>query len=517
MKKLFTFLALLLSFISFSQKSAPVAGDASTLLDLLFKDYDAVNPETRIEEIARDRTKVISLFKNYAKDYKESSTTAYPENEKVLYLKSIEAFNNYNKISKIEAIDTTTLDKLKNNITTTKDAFYNKLYDYDNEQIDCLKTHFDNNKNVYISAIIIKFQNKYTSLKDRKADVLAKSNTNLSIQKSLPFSGGDILVTGIDGLSRFLAKRIKEELTLNAIQNIQEYLKNKDKKEYLYELEAILPTTVDYLKNFDADQVLKFSNDIKQYIETDFRNIVDNAANLRYTPRVMRAIEKYPDLDFAFEGLEILEQVSKIKSPVDYFEIISNSRNLNRWNDTTTNTKYAIAQSLQLASMLAYSLTLIENGEVKFVTTDFIANYGSQEEFTYLYFGFLHQQNAKYFNLKKSDSTYFTDFVKDTTQIKKGFDFLKYQIVPIVENAERLHSQLLEIKKTNKNGEKLDYSKVHQLITDLVSFGEEVTVSADWLMKEFEYTIDNKENISDRLKPFFSISRVANDITLDLH
>jgi hypothetical protein len=515
----YTFLAFFLLLFNFgnAQKSAPVAGDASALVDLLFKDYDAVNPDTKLEEIAKDRTKVIAIFKSYAKDYKSTSVSPYPETEKLNYQKSIEAFANFNKKTKFDIGEIGQIEKLKTNLNTDKKTFYDNLQVYDAAEINSLTTYYTTKTNKFIEKILNDFSTKYNNLKLQKSDFYAKSNANLSIQKSLPFSGGDILVDGIDGLSRFLAKRIKEELTLNAIQNIQEYLKNKEKKEFLYELEAVLPKTVDYLKSFDADEVLKFSNDIKQYIEDDFDNLLVNASKLRYTPRVMRALEKYPDLDFAFEGLEILDQVSKIKSPVDYFEIISNSRSLERWKNDASSSKKAIAQSLQLASMLAYSLTLVENGEVKFVTTDFIANYGSQKEFIYLYFGFLHQQNIKYFELKRDIGTYFTGFVDDTTKVEKGANFFNYQITPIVKNAERIHNQFIDIKKQNKNDEKLDYNKVHQLISDLLHFTEEVTVSADWLMYEFHFEIGGKKNISDRLVPYFTVSRLANDITLDLH
>ncbi len=514
-KNTLLFLFLITLNVVNAQKSAPVAGDASSLVDLLFKDYDAVNPENKLEEIAKDRTKVISIFKSYAKDYEGNSTVKYPESEKMLYLKSIEAFDNFNKKTKFESIEISQVKVLKESINTTRETFYKKLFEYDSIQINSLVNHFNNNK--YIQIILVDFEKKYQNLKDQNPDYFAKSNSNLSIQKSLPFSGGDILVDGIDGLSRFLAKRIKEELTLNTIQNIQEYLENKDKKDFLYELEAVLPKTVDYLKNFEADEVLKFSNDLKQYIEDDFDDLLVNTSKLRYTPRVMRALDKYPDLDFAFEGLEILEHVSKIKSPVDYFEIISNSRNLERWKNNASSSKKAIAQSLQLASMLAYSLTLVENGEVKFVTTDFIANYGSQKEFVYLYCGLLHQQNLKYYELKKANGTYFTAFVDNTTAVEKGANFFKYQITPIVKNAERIHSQLIDIKKANKNDEKLDYNNVHQFINDLLHFTQEITISADWLMNEFDFEIDAKKNISERLNPYFTISKLANDITLDLY
>ena len=80
-----------------------------------------------------------------------------------------------------------------------------------------------------------------------------------------------------------------------------ELLKNKEEHPELYELEVLLPTTFAYLANFDANQLLQFSDDLKQYIEQDLANLVPNAANLRYTPRMSLLIANNPELDFAFE------------------------------------------------------------------------------------------------------------------------------------------------------------------------------------------------------------------------
>lgn len=519
MKKILLSILILISLSSFAQKSSPISGNASELIDLLFIDYNSGNQETKLEDIAKNRSKVISIFKSYKNKIDSNFEIKNPKKITYTIKSEIEELKGLKKITKPTADDVKKIKELESKLNQNDSNYYDSLYKYDKEQLNILKNHFHTLENMYLCEIIAKFIDKYELVHYNKFDIYSKNNTSNFIQKSLPFSGGNILVDGIDGLSRFLAKRIKEELTLNAIQNIREYLENKDKKDYLYELEAVLPVTVDYLKNYEAEEVLKFSNDIKQYIEEDFKNLLKNSARLKNTPRVIRAIEKHPDLDFAFEGLEILDQVTKIKSPVDYFEIIGNSRNLERWKLDSNTSKKNIAESLQLASMLAYSLTHIENGEVKFVTTDFISSYGSQSEFVYLYFGFLHQQNLKYFSLKHSKTDYLTSFVKDTLKIKKAEEFIKFHLVPVVKNAERLHNQLIEIKRINKNKEqeKLDYDNVYQLINDLLSFAEEISISSDNFMEQFEVKFENDLKMTSLLKPYFNVAHLANDISLDLH
>jgi hypothetical protein len=511
MKQLFLLFIFFTSLNLWSQKTAPIAGDAALLIDLLQKDYNSGDPERVLEDIARDRTKVIAIFKTYMNSSFEPNTPYEIDKLRSSYIKSLEEYN----LNMKQENPNLKYDSLNNRLKTDKENYFNALYSADSLLFNEVITHLSN-ENAFLNTIVKKFKYKYENLKNGKSDIYAINNSTLSIQKGLPFTGGDLLIEGIDGLSRFLATRIKEELTLNAIQNIQKYLENKDRHPYLYELEVVLPTTIAYLKEFDADQLLKFSDDLKQYIEEDLNQLVTNAANLRRTPRVALLIAKNPDLDFIFEGLDILNQVTKIKSPVDYFEIVSNSRNINRWR-LATGPKKDIADGLHLASMIAYSLTVVENAEVKFVTTDFMANYGSQLDFCYLYFGFLHQQNIKYFEIKYSqpDGTeYITHFVNNIDEVATYHNFLKHEVFPVVEHTERLHNQFLAIKKNNKNGDKIDYAQMHQLIEDLVGYAEEVTISGDWILDKVDASLPKK---AEKLAPYFQTARTANNITLDLY
>ncbi len=510
MKKILLCLLMFSTYAS-GQKSAPVSGDAAGLIDLLFKDYSNVSTENMLEEIAKDRAKVIAVFKTYTDGVAAKATYSQFETERSDYLKSKDDYDLQVKKNDLTVAGVQALISLKSSFTSKKATYFGNLYTFNDKELENLKDYFAANNNAFLVEVIEKFRTKYKNIKESNSDNLAVNNSQLSVQKGFPFAGGDILVKGIDGLSRFLANRIKQELTLNAIQNIQEYLQNKEKYPYLYELEVLLPTTFDYLKNFDADEILKFTDDLKQYIEQDLKNLVSNAKNLREVPRIVAQLQKHPDLDFAFEGLDILQEVSKIKSPVDYFEIVSASRNINRWRGES-GMKKDIAEGLNVACMIAYSLTVVENGEVKFITTDFASAYGSQKDFCYLYFGFLHQQNLKYYQVKNGVNLV-TGFVSDADKLGSYHDFLKYEVIDIISGAERLQSQFLAIRKKNKNAEKVEYREMHTLIKDVIRFAQEITYSGDWILEK----LNTGNYYSAKLKPYFETAYLANDITLDLN
>lgn len=499
---------LLISFSLSAQRSAPVAGDAATLTDYLFKNYSAGNPETLMEDIAADRSRVIAIFKTYAIDLMDdkNNKNSGKKNESIttLRLEFLQLQQDYNK----QIADNKEPDISK--LTNKKAQYYDAVAENDIDQLVLLKKNDSLKKNEFLFSVVEKFEKKYIALRDQQTDVLAQNNYMQSMQKSVPFIGGDLLIDGIDGLSRFLAKRIKEELTLNAVENIQKYLENKEKKDYLYELEAVLPVTVNYLKTFEADQILKFSDDLKQYIEQDLKNILKNAQNLKNTPRVMCAIKNNPDVDFAFEGLEVIDQISKMKSPIDYFSMLENSRNLQRLAKQGGERK-KIADALALSTMLAYSLTIIKDGEVRFITTDFVASYGSREDFIKLYFGFLHQQNKKYFNNTLVD---LSSIVQTNTNFSKGQNYFRTQITPVAENAERLYSQYLEIKRKNKNNEDVPYKEMYGLVNDVISFAEETVKSGDELLELVPNA--GTQNYSQKLISYFKIAHLANNIMLDL-
>lgn len=553
MKTKLTLILLLAFSMGYCQKSSPVIGDAAILIDLLKKDYNLVNPDNRDEELAVDRAKVIATFKSYLDDkqknaYKTTTGSAAFNTIKNDLKTSYESYAQVKEtkisISKVninisdknplsDALDT--IAEVDVALVAAKSDYYEKKYKYDAEEFKALETSYANN--AYIKAMIGLFKTKYSNLQNDNLDIYAEKNAFASIQKSIPLLGGDMeFKTIIDGLSRFLAKRIKEELTIYAIDKIKTYLKNPTPENYCYELKVILPTTTDYLLSFEADQLLNFPDEIKQYIEQDLNNLLKNAVRLKDTPRLKSYIEKNPDLEFAFEGLEIIPQLSKIKSPIDYFEILENSRTLSRWReDPTQKTKYNIAQSMRLASMIAYSMTVADNGEIKFASVDLISNYANEINFYFLYFGFLHQQNTKYFNVNfvPASSTTPTSFdlsammntgalsYSSVTNNTKNLILLKSNLSAIASNAEKIYTQALALKKKNKNNEEIKFEEVYSFIDDFISFTQEISITADLLLDKdysiFTTSIRDDVDLQKNLAPYFNIAHISNDLMLDLH
>ncbi|PKV51899.1 hypothetical protein ATE84_3999 [Aquimarina sp. MAR_2010_214] len=549
---------------SFSQKSSPVAGDAATLIDLLKKDYNSINPETKAEEIIRDRARVLGVFKSYydgelnqelSKDSLIGNSIITDENSDILGLPDLtykildtkrneypKAFNDYNRSKKtynnLKNIDhnSTTINKLEiasNEFTDKQEIYYNTKYYSDS--YDLIGLYSSYNQNTYLKHIIEIFIKKYNYLQNSKTDVYSEVNYQSSIQKSLPFLGGDLsFETVIDGLSRFLAKRIKEELTTYVINKIKEDLNDPKPQSYLNELMTLLPRTTDYIKGFEADQVLNFIDEIKQYIEDDLSKLLENASNLKETPRFKILIENNPDLDFAFEALEIYPQLSKIKNPVDYFDMLDNSRNISRWAELDKEkVKFNIGNSLRLSSMIAHSLTVLENSELKFVSTDFMSNYGSEVNFYFLYIGFLNQQNLKYYNVrfvtktKKGPDTLAFDKLmssvtpQDIDKVRTKVKFLNSELTKIASNTEKIYNDALAIKKAKNSNEDVAIEDIHSFIEGIINLGQQISISADELLshdnelnlisKDLEFSIENKTS------PYFKTAHASNDIMLDLH
>lgn len=345
--KSFILLLLLVSNIASAQKNAPVAGHAARLVDLLKKDYNATDITLRTETINRDIEEVIATLMVYADDNDSkkilASSAVLSPNTLSTYQDAVINYNNLTKALQGLTITTNSngdnpgfeeLKKSADNVGKDKTAYDNQKYIQDITALDAIRNHFEIN-NSYLSHITYLFIEKFNNVKSLNFDNFAETNYTSSIQKASPFFGGDLAFSeAIDGLSRFLAQRIKDELTTYAVEKIQDYLNNPKPESYLNELMVLLPTTTSYLKTFDASRTLNFVDDLKQYIEDDLNNLIANAANLKNTPRLKKYIADHPDLDFAFEALEILPQISKIENPIDYFDMLESSRNIQRWGNS---------------------------------------------------------------------------------------------------------------------------------------------------------------------------------------
>lgn len=528
-----------------AQRNAPVAGDAALLTDLLKKDYNTLEPDVRLEQLAKDRTIVIGTLKRYLTDAQQDSLSSGTKNKEIErsfmdYKKTEQELAFYNtKFSKdtVEILKITTLITLLDNY---KNCYYLKRHELDKKTLLKLDSIFKT-ENQYLSYISNEFSMKYTAIQGFQEDQYAEASQESSVQKALPFIGGDLAFEVIiDGLSKFLAERIKEELTVAVIERVQEYLRNPKEGDPLAELKVLLPRTQQYLLSFKASQMVNFPDEIKQYIEDDLKHLPDNLSDLGKTPRIQRLVKDYPELDFALEALEFIPNLSKIKNPVDFFDLLENSRNISRWANDTSMLKCNLANTLRLSSLLAHSLTVVDNGELRMAGADFLNAYGSEVPFYLMYVGFLHQQNIKYYNIqfktyetpsiikisatgeqsmkisvipfsyltadlvnvvhrnKKDELTNSLISIEITKQLKESketFAYFKNMFATIGANSEKLYASAQLIRKARKSGSGVGADTLYAFINDVINLTEEVTFSADSL---FTYLLNKKMEISDK-------------------
>ncbi|MET3026048.1 hypothetical protein ABXT06_05175 [Flavobacterium sp. UW10123] len=503
----------------YSQKTAPVAGHAARLVDLLKKDYSSVDIASRNETILKDMEEVLATFKVYAgNDYNQdkidsrnitlkdnSSINApsitYLDNTKPLFdasKKYIEAASKYNNISKtLASVDVSSnntdtvsspykiLKKLNEDVETEKKAYEEQKLKNNSNQLLLLHSYFKES-NPYLSFMLELFIFKYDQVKSFRQDVYSKVNYTSSIQKALPFFGGDLAFKeAIDGLSKFLAKRIKDELTTYAVQKVQEYLNNPKPESYLNELMVLLPVTTSYLKSFDSTRTLNFVNDLKQYIEQDLNNLMSNAINLKNTPRFKSYLKMHPDLDFAFEALELIPQIQKLENPIDYFDILENSRNIQRLGNIDLENQESIINDKKTKFI---ELLLKPEGYKKLEKNKAEA----KEDFT--------RKEEKYINAKNALDNFeklpaYKHINEEYRKINEKYNSAKSALSSSTENyvnnpGEETANKLLKAKTNFKINEqkfdsiKIEYRKIPLLyLNDKPAYINSITIAQDSLQK----------------------------------
>lgn len=535
------FLLFLIAFCSDleAQKNLPVAGDAGILTDLLKRDYTTIDPALFIEEVTKDRALVISTFKSYLTESQRDSLDSMRTNvlTSKTYTYSLDrrtktttlqnAYSEEQKLAislaKEKTVNQTALNEAIGKIELLKDSINSLKFKDDTMELSSLRRVYRQGNNTYLSEIISLFIHKYTLLKARnKSDSQARSNSNASLKKSIPFLGGEMGFEMImEGLSKFIAQRIKEELSTAVIERIKEWLAHPKDSDPLAELKVLLPRTNAYLLSFNANQITNFTHEIKQYIEDDLNHILENIGGLRDTPRIKRLAANYPDVDFALEALELIPTLSKIKDPIDYFEILENSRNINRWKASTDIVRFNIANLLQLSSMLARSIVIIEDEQRRFAGPEFVGSYSADPNFYLLYVGFLRQQNLKYYNVHfhvRTANTVTLDIVNrpggrgpqsmTITEIRypieasldvlmQGFtrsrlenirsdrEFFESVFVQTGKDAEKVFHSVLDIRIANKKGYHIGADTIYSFIRNTINLAKQVTYAADTVVNFF--------------------------------
>lgn len=528
-----------------AQKSAPVAGHAAELIDLLKKDYTTLDPQNRGELLNIDRARVIAIFKTYANNHLESvdisSEVKAIEDER----KNIRTSEN--QIGAIKSSTTnrtgTTTESEFSKIEGYKEEIYKQQFKIHEKELENIGNYYKYS-NPYLFSIANTFLRKYKNLASSFTDVEAKINYESSLQKSSSFlsAGGFNINALVAGLTDFLAERIKAEIVNYTMEHIKNKLENPDKESLLPELMALLPKTVAYIKQFEDVEILKFTESFRAHIEADVKNLVQNIDNLKTTPRFIELLSKHPDLELAFEAVELIPQLASIDHPVDFFEKLEASKTLRKWTlaPEEANSKFNIANTVKLINFIAHSLLVVNKSDVRrFASTQFMSNYMADPKFFMLYIGFLHQQNTKYYHIefvKKTGEKYQLRFDKLMNTItpnkinttENNVKIITQSIIGITDNAEKLYQEAQTIKRLSSDDDKkVDMELVNGFINSFLDFFEDTLEASYEILETAEATnlLFNKDlklstqlaNFKTSIQPYIATAKSVNTITLQLH
>jgi len=543
--KLLLLLLFIAASISNAQKSSPVAGHAAELIDLLRKDYSVLDPQNRNEQLNIDRGRAVAIFKTYLIKNADVDDISGEKNAIELAKEVIRQISREIKELDSSRSDYESIKDNKNKKIVAKNKeIATKEYEIHNKELKKIKEIFSNG-NAYLEHVIEDFMEKYKNIEDDKTDGMAKINYQSNVQKSISFlSGGGFNINAIvEGLADFLADRIKAEITNYAMENIKEKLNPDNLKDesLLHELMALLPETTKYIKQFNGDEILKFTDNFRAHISLDIKNLVDNIGNLKTTPRFIKLINKYPDIEFAFEAVTLIPQLASVDHPVDFFEKLETSKLVRTWSFSKNKQKFNIANTIKMASLLTNSLLIINSDDSRrFASTQFMANYAAEPNFFMLFVGFLHQQNVKYYNVafdKGYNLKYTLSFDQlmnntlqpnDIKRTKENVQIITSALVNITDNAEKLYQEIEKIKRlSNDDEEKVDIETIHGFLNSFIGFFEDTLDASQTILETSEktrllYNTDLKVstdigNFKKNTTPYLATAKSVNNIVLQLH
>ncbi len=545
---------------SFAQKSSPVAGHVAELIDLLRKDYSALDPENKNEQLKIDRARIVTIFRTYVKDeilettISSSRDTIKSEEAKLkreqrklqvfeLEKKERQGANPTTGMRSLSQINQD-INSLESTIQNIRKNIVSAQYNIFITELDTIEAYYEKS-NPYIEEIIKKFEKKYKAINDENTDGYARVNNQSSVQKSASFlsAGGFNINVLVEGLADFLAERIKAEITNYAMENIKKKLDPKQLKDesLLHELMALLPKTTTYIKQFEGEEILKFTDNFRAHIASDIKDLIKNIANLKTTPRFKKLIQKNPDIEFAFEAVELIPQLSSVDHPVDFFEKLETSKLIRTWSFSENKHKFNIANTIKTASLLTNSLlTVNANDSRRFASTQFMANYAVEPDFFMLFIGFLHQQNIKYYNIAfdRGNTLKYTlrfDQLMSNTLIPKNIksteanvQIISGALTSITDNAEKLYQEIEKIKRlSNDDEQKVDVETIHGFLNSFLGFFEDTLEASQTIFETSEKTklLYNTDlnvstdlgNFKKNITPYLATAKSVNNIVLQLH
>jgi hypothetical protein len=247
-------------------------------------------------------------------------------------------------------------------------------------------------------------------------------------------------------------------------------------------LAKLFPKTNKLIAEIASQDLTRVIDMLKESIRCDLKDIMNNLAQLDDIPWINEKKQSNPKVAIAFAGLNLMNQLSTIKHPVEVFSILPESEAFKAVKDSVKNEN--INSVARLMELFAYSLVLEQNGSRAWVSLEALEPFLDQEDFYRLYFGLLLGLDNKFepYNirwhekiikpkLKETDPDTFvvdsnTRIIRrlavqvDSNLQKKEFNHIRSVFYKISLAANFANEQVSSIKQTKAKGEMVGYEKV---------------------------------------------------------
>jgi hypothetical protein len=500
-----------------SQKNRPVANDVTILLEILQRDYYAIDDlEIRLTTLQKDRANGISILKAYTENFVPSSSTTQVNIDNAqweikILKQQLSATPNNTSVDQQTKLDK--LFSLTNQLKKQLETREGDLQARDNQILKDLSSYFKKVPNEFLVVITDKFVNKFSLIHAKSTDTYAATMGNAQVQKSLNlFSGGALTLTNaIDGLATFLAKRIKEELAAQIFDKIKTLLSDPNtSNDKFLELKILLPRTTGLLKTISPEQYPGIVNSLKENIEKDLNHMIANIPNLINTPRVIALTDKHPEMALAFLGVQLINDLNKIKSPTEIIFVLESSALINQWSKQELHKNFV--NGIKLASLLVYSITEDHADTRRFVSAEAWESNFKNMDFYNLFTGFLIQQNTRFYNIQFNNQPLNATLTKDVLAVQNWYEHFAPKIKELLQQAASIENQITELRKIKENGDEVSVDSIAQLLNSSITFLDSTISVSDFMIKRFVPNVD----IHVKSRFYFSFARKAVDMYTDL-
>jgi len=508
---------------SHAQKNRCVVRDASNLLEILNRSYSSINdPEVRLNTLQDDRANAIGIFKAYTEATFNGPATPYQnqidgyqweiKKNRQQISALISAFSNataVNDLTNKQDQMNVLYGKLKQNQSDLE----GKLYMRDEEMLTALANYFHSEQNELLEIMSQKLLDKFVMISLGAPDPYTATAEIPKLKKSLDlFSAGGLTVNNaLGGLASFMAKRIKEELASQIFEKVKRLLSDTGPDDKFQELKVLLPTTVALLQTVAPEQYAGIVNSLKEAIEVDLNNLMVSLPKLVNAPKVQKLIVQRPEIELAFLGMQMINELNHIKSPTEIIFIIENSALISKWANDTRHKNFV--NGIKLATLLVYSITEDAGDTRTFVSRNEWVNLSKNPDFYPLYIGFIIQQDKKYFKIEFDNSvTLNTVMSGAVSNAEDWFNSFSPGVTNLVGQASEIEEVLDGLKKMKADGKKISADTIASMLKSSVTFLDSALSITDRALVK----LNSQTHVYAKSRIYLSYARSAIDIYSDL-